>query len=107
MPFAVATLVVFSTLEVGQYIVKAPALTAQVTPAVKVLMLTAHIQHGVDGAGPTQSFATRLVAATTIQTHLGRGFKSPVIDLQRLARQHERGCHGGTYEHITAIATSF
>ena len=103
MPFAVATLVVFSTLEVGQHIVKTPALTAQVTPAVKVFTLTAHIEHGVDGTGPTQSFATRLVAAATIQTHLGCGFKCPVVDFERLARQHERGCHRGAYEHIASI----
>ena len=100
MPFALAALVAFGALEVGQHLLEAPATAAGARPVVVVAAVAAHVEHGVDGAGAAQAAASRLVAAPAVQAGLGHGLVAVVVDLQGPTRQH--GHHAGRRPHQDA-----
>ena len=81
VPVVGAAFVVLGALEVGQHLGKRPARVALGGPGVVVLRVTAGVDHGVDGAGPAQHLATRLVAPPAVQTRLRHGAVTPAIEL--------------------------
>src|ERR1700732_1379596 len=76
-----AALLVFGFLEIGQDIVKAPAIVAMLTPAIVVLVLSADIKQAVDRTRTAQYLAARLKHASPVQSRLRLGLVHPVDGL--------------------------
>jgi hypothetical protein len=76
-----AAMLVFGFLEIGQHVVKAPAMVAVLTPAVVVLVLTADIEQAVDRTRSAQHLAARLKHASPVQSRLRLGLVHPVDGL--------------------------
>ena len=85
-----AALVVLGAPEVGQHVVPAPAVVAFARPAVVVLGLAAHVDHGVDRARAAEHLAARLVAAPAAEAGLRHGLEGPVVGAV-LGQQREPG----------------
>jgi len=81
---------VLGTLEVGQHVGVAPALVAQRSPVVVVGAVAAHIDHRVDGAGPAEGPAARLVALPAVQSGLRHRLVGPVEVAGRHRTQKSR-----------------
>ena len=86
-----ATGVVFGAQKVGQHLVKRPAGVPLGSPLVVVFALATDVNHGVDGARPTQHLAAGLVAAPTVQPSLRYGVKLPVELPGLRQRGHAQG----------------
>ena len=70
---------VFMQLEIRQHLVPGPRVVpAKPGPLVVITRLTAHVDHAVDAAAPTQRFATRIAQRTAIQARLRLGVVKPV-----------------------------
>ena len=94
-------LVVLGAPEIGQHAVPVPALAAQIGPVVVILAVAAHVEHGVDRAGPAERPAARLIAPPPVQPRLRHGVEGPVVDLA-MARQDRH--HGSGRAHQDAVA---
>ena len=70
--------VVFLLFVKGQQIVPSPAGEAEITPAVVILCLAAHVNHRIDGRTATEHFPARIGDGSTAQTCFGHGFEHPI-----------------------------
>ena len=84
---------VFGFFEIRQHIAPAPAGVARVAPVVKVALLAAHIDHGVERAAATQHLAAWPVRGTVAQRRVRLGGVHPVV-----LRVGE--CHAVTQRHL-------
>ena len=70
--------VVFLGEEVRQHVVPAPAIEAELAPAVIVGGLAAHVDHGVDGRRSAQHLASGIVDDAAVQARIGLRLEHPV-----------------------------
>ena len=78
MEAAIGFEMVFLLLVKGQKVIPAPAFEAEIAPAVIILRLSAHIDHGIDGRTAAEHFTTRIGDGASAQTRFGLGFEHPV-----------------------------
>ena len=72
-----AGLPVLRPLEEWQYAVPRPTAIAELCPVIKILRLTAHIDHAVDRARPTQHAAARIGDGAAVGPRIGFRFETP------------------------------
>ena len=76
--FVGAAVIVLVALEERQHVVPAPALEAELAPAVVVGGLAAHIDHAVDGGRSAEHAAARIGDRAAVEPLLRRGLEPPV-----------------------------
>src|SRR4029077_5200910 len=85
-------LLVFGLLEVGQDVVKTPALVAVLAPAIVILVLAANIKKAVDRTRTTEHLAARLEYASSVEFWLRLGLVHPVdsffLEQPAIAERH-------------------
>src|SRR6185503_21257288 len=69
---------VFQRFEYFQYVVPGPAAVAERGPVVPVLLLAAHVDHGVDGGAAAEHAAARIVDRAAGEMLVGLGLVAPV-----------------------------
>ena len=72
---------VLGLLEIGQHVVKAPALIAALAPAVVILVLAADVEQAVDRTRSAQHLAARLKHLPPVEARLRLGLVHPVDGL--------------------------
>jgi len=88
-------------LEIRQNIAPAPARIALCPPVFIVLGLSAHIDHGVDGAGSAQHLAARLIAPAAAEPGLRHRAHGPV---EVFLLGHQRQARGTVDQHAAVLA---
>ena len=73
-----AVLVVLQPLEHRQHLVPGPVLVAERRPVVVVLLLAAHVDHGVDRGAAAQHAPARVMDRAAREVLVGRGLVAPV-----------------------------
>src|SRR5690606_6167758 len=75
---AVAVLVAFGALEIGQHIGKTPTLKAELAPEIVVARMAADVDHAVDRGRPAKHLAARPEELAVVQIGLAFGVVVPV-----------------------------
>src|SRR5271155_454781 len=78
MVFAFAQEMIFELFEYRQHVVPRPARKSERAPAIVVLCLAAHADHGVDCRGAADDFAARVSERAAIQTRFAFSPEHPV-----------------------------